>query len=145
MHSIATIIAQTPRLHLVTCISPLPLIAMAPKQHRRRAIPKAKRSFTGDTRRLRDYDADAIPEESESTGMIVCSPLGFGMVGVPASVADLAKFAEYLDIGELGFVIVASVHCVTMLPCEISLAHFMHHCLTQMLFASAADMGAAQK
>jgi hypothetical protein len=118
---------------------------MAPKQHRRRATPKAKRSFTRDTRRLRDYDADANPEESESTCMIVCSQLGFGMMGLPASAAYFAKFAEYLDIGELGSVIVASVHRVPMLPCEISLAHFTHHSLTQMLFASAADMGAAQK
>ena len=118
---------------------------MAPKQHRRRATPKAKRSFTRDTRRLRDYDANANPEESESTCMIVCSQLGFGMVGLPASAAYFAKFAEYLDIGELGSVIVASVHRVPMLPCEISLAHFTHHSLTQMLFVSAADMGAAQK
>lgn len=113
VNSIATIIAQTPRLHLMTCISPPPLLAMAPKQHRRRAIPKAKRSFTGDTRCLRDSDADASPGESESTCMIVCSQLGFGMVGVPASAADFAKFEEYLDIGELGFVLL--LLCVVFL------------------------------
>ena len=77
--------------------------------------------------------------------MIVCSQLGFGMVGVPASAADFLKFAEYLDSGDLGFVIVVFVHRVPMLPCEILLAHFIQQCLTQMLFASAAERGAAQK
>ena len=85
------------------------------------------------------------PGESESTCMIACSQLGCGTVGVSASAAGFAKFEEYLDIGELGFVIVASVHRVPILPCEMSLAHFIHQCLTQMLFASAAEMGVAQK
>ena len=33
---------------------------MAPKQHRDRAVPKAKRSRAGNTRRLRDSDADTM-------------------------------------------------------------------------------------
>ena len=142
---IAAIIARMPRLNRVICISSPPFVAMPPKEHRCRAIPKAKRNCTGDTRRLRYSVADTIPDVRESTCMIVCSQLGFGMVGVPASAADFVKFAEYLDSGDLGFVIVAFVHRVPMLPCEISLAHFTPQCLTQILFASAAERGAAQK
>ena len=90
---------------------------MAPKQHRYQAALKAKRSCTGDTRCLRESDADASPEEGESTCMTVGSQLGFGMVGVPVSADDVAKLEDYFDSAELGYVIVASMHHVSMLFC----------------------------
>ena len=108
-NSIAGIIAETPGLHLVTCSRFRRLLAMAPKQH---AIPKAKRSCTGDNGRLRDCDANAIPEEIESACMTIRSQLGYEPLGVPASVEDGVMFEAYRQSGELGSVIVASVHRV---------------------------------
>jgi hypothetical protein len=101
--------------HLVTCSRFRRLLAMVPTQHRDKAIPKAKRSCTGDTRRLRDCDANASPEEIESACMIICSQLGFDTLGVPASAEDSVKFEAYRYSGELGSVIVAYVHRVPML------------------------------
>ena len=101
--------------HLVTCSRFRRLLAMVPKQHRDKAIPKTKRSCTGDTRRLRDCDANASPDEIESACMTICSQLGFDMLGVPASAEDSVKFEAYRCSGELGSVIVAYVHRVPML------------------------------
>ena len=55
---IAAVVAQTPRLCLVTCASP-PLFAMAPKRRGGWAVPKAQRDRAGDNLRLRDSEADA--------------------------------------------------------------------------------------
>ena len=57
VNSIAAVVAQTPRLCLVTCTSPPPS-AMAPKQRGGWAVAEAKRGRAGDNRRLRDYEAD---------------------------------------------------------------------------------------
>ena len=56
-NSIAAVVAQTPRLCLVTCTLPRPF-AMVPKQGGGWVVPKAKRGRAGDNRRLRDYEAD---------------------------------------------------------------------------------------